>query len=150
MIDAEVGHDGQDEDGEDQAELEAVEESERIEGADFIDDNIMESGDMPNYNSTDLFGSDSESQEELEQLASAQRADQADGRPALDVSEAAAIRQAATGPQASTNSAEEVALDNAFGNSGTGGFVAPVPAFVQQAQAQAGQPGIQVTKESQK
>ena len=92
MIDAEVGHDGQDEDGEDQAELEAVEESERIEGADFIDDDIMQSGDMPNYNSMDLFGSDSESQEELEQLASAQRADQADGRPALDASEAAAIR----------------------------------------------------------
>ena len=142
MIDAEVGHDGNEDQAEDQAELEALEEEERSQGADFIDDSIMESGDMPNYNSTDIFGSDSESQAELEQLASAQRADQADGRPALDVSEAAAIRQAATGPQASTNSAEEAALDNAFGNSGAGGFVAPVPGFVQQAQAQAGQPEL--------
>ena len=142
MIDAEVGHDANEDQAEDQAELEALEEAERSQGADFIDDSIMESGDMPNYNSTDIFGSDSESQAELEQLASAQRADQADGRPALDVSEAAAIRQAATGPQASTNSAEEAALDNAFGNSGAGGFVAPVPGFVQQAQAQAGQPEL--------
>ena len=53
---------------------------------------------MGNYNATELFGSDFEDQEDLEQLASAQRPDQADGRPALDVSEAAVIRQVAVKP----------------------------------------------------
>ena len=93
MIDAEVGHDGDVFPGEDQAELEALENAERIQGADFIDDNIIESEDIGNYNSTNLFGSDSDDQQELQQLASAQRPDQAEGRPALDASEAAAIRR---------------------------------------------------------
>ena len=136
MIDAEVGHDGDVFPGEDQAELEALEEAERFEGADFIDDNIIEAEDIGNYNSNELFGSDSDDQEELAQLASAQRPDQAEGRPGLDVSEAAAIRQAAANPQVRRNAAEEVALDDAFGNSGAGGFQAAVPEFVQQAQAE--------------
>ena len=131
MIDAEVGHDGDVFPREDQAELEALEEAERFEGADFIDDNIIEAEDIGNYNSNELFGSDSDDQQELAQLASAQRPDQAEGRPGLDVSEAAAIRQAAANPQVRRNAAEEAALDDAFGNSGAGGFVAPVPGFVQ-------------------
>jgi hypothetical protein len=131
MIEAEVGHDGDVFPREDQAELEALENAERIQGADFIDDNIIEAEENGNYNSTSLFGSDSEDQEELAQLASAQRPDQAEGRPGLDVSEAAAIRQAAANPQVRRNAAEEAALDDAFGNSGAGGFVAPVPRFVQ-------------------
>ena len=136
MIDAEVGHDGDVFPQEDQEELEALEDAERLEGADFIDDDIMEAEDMGNYNSTELFGSDSEDQEELEQLASAQRPDQAEGRPALDVSEAAAIRQAAVEPQVRRNTSQEEALGNAWGNSGAGGFQAAVPQFVQEAQAQ--------------
>ena len=131
MNDAEVGHE------EDRAELEALEEAERLDGADFIDDNIIEAEDIRNYNSTTLFGSDSEGQEGLGQLASAQRPDQAEGRPALDVSEATAIRQAATNPQVRRNGAEEESLGCAWGNSGAGGFQAAVPQFVQQAQAQA-------------
>ena len=132
MIDAEVGHDGDVFPQEDQEELDALDEAERFEGADFIDDNIIEGDNVGNYNATELFGSDSDDQEELQQLASAQRPDQAEGRPALDVSEAAAIRQAAVQPQVHRrNAAEEAALDNAFGNSGAGGFVAPVPGFVQ-------------------
>ena len=131
MIDAEVGHDGDVFPQEDQDELDALEERERLEGADFIHDDIIESEDIGNYNATELFGSDSDDQEELHQLASAQRPDQAEGRPGLDVSEAAAIRQAAANPQVRRNAAEEAALDAAFGNSGAGGFVAPVPGFVQ-------------------
>ena len=136
MIEAEVGHDGDVFPREDQAELEALEEAERLDGADFIDDDIMEAEDMGNYNSTELFGSDSEDQEELEQLASAQRPDQAEGRPALDVSEAAAIRQAAVEPQVRRNTSQEETLGNAWGNSGAAGFQAAVPQFVQEAQAQ--------------
>jgi hypothetical protein len=58
MIEAEVGHDGNVFPQEDQAELEALEEAERLDGADFIDDGIMKAEDMGNYNSTELFGSD--------------------------------------------------------------------------------------------
>ena len=75
MIDAEVGHDGDVFPGEDQAELEALENAERVQGADFIDDNIIEAEQIENYNSTELFGSDSDDQEELAQLALAQRPD---------------------------------------------------------------------------
>ena len=89
---------------------------------------------MGNYNSTRLFGSDSEDQEELGQLASAQRPDQAEGRPALDDSEAVAIHQAAREPQVRRNTAQEEALGNIWGDSGVG-VQAVVPQFVQQAQA---------------
>ena len=134
LIDAEVGHDANEDQAEDRAELEALEEDERSHGADFIDDSIMESEDAGNYNSTELFGSDSEDERELTQLVTTQRTDQAQGRPALDVSEAAAIRQAASNPQVRINAAAEESLGNAWGNSGAGGFEPAVPEFVQRAQ----------------
>ena len=109
---------------------EALENAKRIEGADSIDDNIIEGDNVGNYSDT-CHCSDSDDQEELQQSVSVQRPDQAEGRPALDVSEAAAIRQAATEPQVRRRNAEEEALDNAFGNSGA--FVPPVPEFVQEA-----------------
>ena len=133
IIDAEVGHDGDHLSEEDQAVLVAVGDAERSQKADFLDDSMIESDNIGHYNSTDLFGSESD-QEELVQLTASQRTDQEAGRPALGVSGAAAIRQAATEPQVRRNDAMEAALDNVFGNSGAGGFQPAVLEFVQMAQ----------------
>lgn len=129
MLDLEAGHDS---DHDEDEELRALEEEEALCGEDFIDDNpILElsedddqendvpEGDTYGARSVDVFGQGHDEQELAENLRARQRLDIANGRPALDFSEAAAMHagtmeQMADPVTGTTFSVEPGCLSSAF------------------------------------